>query len=254
MNSVTKTIAAAAVLAALGFVGAGCAGSSKHSSATEIGSTSRHQSASAPLAVTGAPLGASLLKGARILSPTALGIVTAGSGGCPETPKKLIVQSRHVIRIDLFTEIPAQATGCPADLTTHSFVVTIDPKQIDVRHRLTIRLYYPHSTRPLIRVAPGLVGKGYTYANGHYTAGQVQWAFATQGVRLRNVSPKAYSGLLAELDGRRNHAIYAYVVNGFKGTLKPAIKDANVTHHGNVEVLWRSGEKALVRAALRKLS
>jgi hypothetical protein len=251
-----KTIATAAALAALGFVFAGCAGSSKHASTTTgMGSTSQHQSANAPLEVRDAPLGASLLKGARILSPTALGIVTSGSGGCPEAPKKLIVQNRHTIRINLFTDIPPQATACPADLTTHSFVVTIDPRQTDVRHRLTVRLYYPLYTRPVTRVAPGLVGKGYTAdALGHYTAGQVQWAFASQGVQLRNVSPKAYSGLLAELDGRQSHAIYAYVVNGFKGALKPAIKDANATHHGNVEVLWRSGEKALVRAALNKLS
>jgi hypothetical protein len=256
MNSVMKTIATAAAVAALGFVLAGCAGSSKHASPTAgMGSTSPHQGTNASLEVRGAPIGASLLNGARILSPTALGIVTWGSGGCPETPKKLIVQNRHMIRINLFSDIPPQATACPADLTTHSFVVTVDPKQIDVRHRLTIRLYYPLYTKPVTRVAPGLEGEGYTAdALGHYTAGQVQWAFASDGVQLRNVSPKDYSGLLAELDGRQRHAIYAYVVNGFKGALEPAIAGANVTHHGNVEVLWRPGEKALVRAALNKLS
>jgi hypothetical protein len=256
MNIAMKTIATAAVVAALGFVLAGCAGSGKHASTTTgMGSTSPWQVTNASLEVKSAPIGASLLKGARILSPTALGIVTSGSGGCPETPKKLIVQNRHMIRINLFTDIPPHATACPADLTTHSFVITIDPKQIDVRHRLIVRLYYPVSAKPLTRVAPGLVGRGYTAdANGHYTAGQVQWAFASRGVQLRNVSPKDYSGLLAELDGRQSHAIYAYVVNGFKGALKPAIKDANATHHGNVEVLWRPGEKALVRAALSKLS
>jgi hypothetical protein len=37
--------------------------------------------------------GINLLNGARILSPTRLAIVTAGSSGCPAAPKSLVVQT-----------------------------------------------------------------------------------------------------------------------------------------------------------------
>jgi len=79
-------------------------------------------------------------------------------------------------------------------------------------------------------------------------------AFGAQGLPLRNVSPKAYSGLLALLDGRPTHPVYVYVeVGKFSGALNPALRNARVTHHGNVEVLWRPGATSAVRAALRDL-
>jgi hypothetical protein len=43
-------------------------------------------------------------------------------------------------------------------------------------------------------------------------------------------------------------------VGKFSGALKPAIRNAGVRHHGNVEVLWRGSEKSDVRAALRELN
>src|SRR5581483_8791629 len=95
-----KRVAIAACLA-LALVVAGCAGAARHSSSHRR-PASGARAAHAPLRVTeGAPAGIGLLKGARILSPTALGIVTVGSGGCPPTPHRLIVRSRHTIRIDL---------------------------------------------------------------------------------------------------------------------------------------------------------
>jgi hypothetical protein len=89
----------------------------------------------------------------------------------------------------------------------------------------------------------------------HYSVHQVELAFDLRGLPLRNVSPQAYSGRLALLDGRPSHPVYVYVeVGKFSGALNPAIRDANVTHHGNVEVPWRHGEKSAVRAALRELN
>lgn len=96
--------------------------------------------------------------------------------------------------------------------------------------------------------------RGFHSAKHHYAVPQVEQAFAAYGVELRNVSPKAYRGLLAFLDGRPSHAVYVYVsLEGCKCMFKPPIRNASVTHHGNVAVLWRPAEKAAVRAALRAL-
>lgn len=95
---------------------------------------------------------------------------------------------------------------------------------------------------------------GFHSATHHYSVRQVKQAFVAYGVELRNVSPKAYTGLLVLLDGRPSHAIYVYVsLEGCKCALKPPIPSARKTHHGNVTVLWRPAERTLVRAALRAL-
>jgi len=87
-----------------------------------------------------------------------------------------------------------------------------------------------------------------------YSVHEVEAAFAGQGIHLRNVTPHAYTGLLSLLDGRPAHAVYVYVTLGkFSGVLEPPIRHANVTHHGNVEVLWRRADSGTVRAALRGL-
>jgi hypothetical protein len=68
------------------------------------------------------------------------------------------------------------------------------------------------------------------------------------------VTPKSYGRLLAFLDGRPAHPVFVYVsVDACKCALRPAIHNANVTHHGNVAVLWRSDARSAVRAALRDL-
>jgi|SRR6516165_510463 hypothetical protein len=90
--------------------------------------------------------------------------------------------------------------------------------------------------------------------NHHYSVHQVELAFGANQLPLRNVSPKAYGGLLAFLDARPTHPVFVYVsVEACKCELKPALRNANVTRHGNVEVLWRDGEKSAVQAALREL-
>lgn len=152
-----KTLALSVLLAGLGLSLTACAGGGARSAPTGT----RH---SAPIArrrlvvAVGrkAVAGVDLRKGARLLSPTRLAIVTSGSSGCPETPKLLVVQSPHIIRIELFRKIPLNATDCPADYTATPFVVAIDPRQIDVHHRLTIRLLYPRATKPVVRIAPPL--------------------------------------------------------------------------------------------------
>jgi hypothetical protein len=149
-----KRLPPVALLSALGLMLAGCAGSGGR------------------LVVAGgwrAVPGVNLLDGARLLSPTRLAIVTVGSSSCPAVPDKLVVQSPHTIRIDLtegswrpagntqeLVPRPPSSGICTTDLTTTPIVVAIDPKQIDVHHRLTVRLYYRAGGRPVVRYAPPL--------------------------------------------------------------------------------------------------
>jgi hypothetical protein len=115
------------------------------------------------------------LHSARFLSPTRLAIPgILGSSNCPSVPKKLVVQSPHAIRIDLAVgswsrtasglrvRVPHRPGICLANLVRLSVVVVaINPKQIDVRHRLRISLYYPKGVilrykRPVVITAPPL--------------------------------------------------------------------------------------------------
>jgi hypothetical protein len=151
-----KRLALVVLLASGGFVLAGCAGSG------------------GKLVVAGgrqAVSGVNLRTGARLLSPTRLAIVTSGSSSCPAVPDKLVVESRDRIRIHL-TEGSWRRVGsshrtvlvahrspngiCTTDLTTTPIVIAINPKQIDVYHRLTIRLYYYGLTQPVTRTVPPL--------------------------------------------------------------------------------------------------
>ena len=91
-------------------------------------------------------------------------------------------------------------------------------------------------------------------APSRYSARRVERAFASQNVELRNVTPKDFRGLLVFLDGRPSHAVFAYVVQmGCKCALNPPIRNATVTRHGNVVVLWLRDDKPAVSAALRTL-
>ena len=80
-----------------------------------------------------------LHQNAKFISPTRLAIVTMGSTGCPSLPKRLIVESRDAITIHL----TRPSRPCLDNLVMKRVVIAIDPKRIDVHHRLTIRLYYP---------------------------------------------------------------------------------------------------------------
>jgi hypothetical protein len=111
---------------------------------------------------------------ARFLSSTRLAIAgVAGSSNCPSVPKKLIVESRHRIRIVLVVGSWGRSAAgrrvqvlhrpgiCLADLHPVPVVIGIDPARIDVHHRLEISLYYPKFAlrryrRPVIYTVPPL--------------------------------------------------------------------------------------------------
>jgi hypothetical protein len=91
-------------------------------------------------------------------------------------------------------------------------------------------------------------------ATKHYSVHQVEQVFAAQGIRLRSVTPQAYGGITALLDGRPAHTVYVYVTLGkFTGALKQPVHGAGVMRHGNVEAFWRGADRAPVRSALREL-
>lgn len=115
------------------------------------------------------------LHSARFLSPTRLAIPgILGSSNCPSVPVKLITQNPHAIRIHLAVgswsrtasglrvRVPHRPRICLNDLTRLSVVVVaINPKQIDVHHRLRISLYFPKFViprykRPVVITAPPL--------------------------------------------------------------------------------------------------
>jgi len=114
------------------------------------------------------------LLGPRFLSSTRLAIPgIAGSSNCPSVPVKLIVQSPHAIRVDLVigswnrtalglrVRVPRSPHLCFDDLVPTPVVIAIDPKLIDVHHRLKISLYYPRNVirryeRPVVGTAPPL--------------------------------------------------------------------------------------------------
>jgi hypothetical protein len=92
--------------------------------------------------------------GARLLSPRRLAIGVTGSSNCPQLPGNLSVQDRHTINIHLVPYTPSNGV-CLTDLSSGiPVVVAIDPTQVDVHHRLTIRLYYGNN--PIVRTAPPL--------------------------------------------------------------------------------------------------
>lgn len=96
----------------------------------------------------------------RFLSPSRLAIATLGRTGCPTVPKRLVVQSPEAIQIRLEVKTPPNG-ACFDNAFFTRIIVVINPKQIDVHHRLTIRLYYPRGVirryrRPVIVTAPPL--------------------------------------------------------------------------------------------------
>jgi hypothetical protein len=174
-----KRLALAVLLASLGLALAGCAGSGRKHTASSTGATESmlpptQSKAHAPLlAAIGrdALTGVNLRHGASLLSPTRLAIVTVGSGSCPAVPNRLVVENPDTIRIHLtlgtyrrtgssrlmrLVTHATRHTVCTADLTTTPMVIVINPKQINVHHRLTVYLYYYKTKKPLVRHAPPL--------------------------------------------------------------------------------------------------
>jgi hypothetical protein len=109
--------------------------------------------------------GVSLHRNARFLSTRRLAILIWGSFTCPAVPNRLVVETPDRIRIHLtggswhgkrpVAHLPPGG-GCTADHSSAVIVIAIDPKRINVHHRLTIRLYYYGIKRPELRAAPAL--------------------------------------------------------------------------------------------------
>jgi hypothetical protein len=109
--------------------------------------------------------GVNLRHSARFLSPTRLAILTWGSFTCPAVPNRLVVETPDTIRIhltggswqgELPVAHPPMGGACTADHSSAVIVIAIDPKRINVQHRLTIRLYYYRIKKPELRTAPPL--------------------------------------------------------------------------------------------------
>ncbi len=71
-----------------------------------------------------------------------------------------MVQSPDVIQVRLRVKTPPNG-ACLDDATMSRYVIAINPSQINVHHRLTIRLYYPkgvirENKRPVVLTVPPL--------------------------------------------------------------------------------------------------
>jgi hypothetical protein len=93
--------------------------------------------------------------GAAFVSPTRLAFETSGSSNCRGVPATLAMTSPDAVRVRLKEEEPANGY-CFTDLVIEPVVIAISPKQINVHHQLTVRLYYPRSKRPTVFTAPRL--------------------------------------------------------------------------------------------------
>jgi hypothetical protein len=165
-----KRLALPLLVVAFGLALAGCADGSGKASPTTSSSlkTARSDSHNTVRVVAGSRKaigGVNLRNSARFFSRTRLAILTWGSTTCPAVPNRLVVETPNKIRIHLVTgswrgKLPVAhlppSKACTADHSSAVIVIAIDPKRIDVHHRLTIRLYYRRLKKPEIRTAPPL--------------------------------------------------------------------------------------------------
>jgi hypothetical protein len=149
---------------------AGCAGSGGNHSSRPLGVDADYRSnpRNTVRLITGSRKAidrVGLHHNARFLSPTRMAILTWGSFTCPAVPNRLVVETPDMIRIHLTggswhgklpVAHPPTGGACTADHSSAVIVIAIDPKRINVHHRLTIRLYYYNLKKPEIRTAPPL--------------------------------------------------------------------------------------------------
>ena len=155
------------LLATTSFALAGCAGASGRQTATTTASNKSQAKPSqsypsAPRAVRIVNLSREQMHnlnlqghGAAFVSPTRLAFETSGSSNCRGVPATLAMTSPDAVRVRLKEEEPANGY-CFTDLVIEPVVIAISPKQINVHHQLTVRLYYPRSKRPTVFTAPRL--------------------------------------------------------------------------------------------------
>ena len=160
-----RKLGPALVLATIGFALAGCAGASGKPTSTATASeksqttaSKTHESAARSVRIVkGQHVHLSMLRGhgAAFLSPTRLAFLTSGSSNCRAVPATLAVATPYAIRVRLKEEKPPNGI-CLTDLVIEPVVIAIAPEQIDVHHRLIVRLYYPRTKHPLVFTAPPL--------------------------------------------------------------------------------------------------
>jgi hypothetical protein len=166
---------------ALGLAIVGCAGSGGSQPSTSDRPTNASRPmplGTRPLVVPVSPKNVPALtktRAPRFLSPRRLALFTAGSSNCPSAPARLVVQTPHAIRIDLAIgswhrigsgrrmQVPHLPPGGARlqDLVISPVVVVINPKQIDVHHRVRVSLYYRKGVvrshkRPVVLTVPPL--------------------------------------------------------------------------------------------------
>lgn len=176
-----RTPAMAIVLLATVLVASGCASSGMKQPTTSVVSPAAVRPtgpvATPPVVLPISPRGMHGLdppQAALFLSPTRLAIAgIAGSSNCPSVPKKLNVESRHRIRIDLAVgswgrtasgrrvQVLHRPGACLQDLHPVPVVIAVDPARIDVHHQLKVSLHYPkfavrNYRRPVIVTVPPL--------------------------------------------------------------------------------------------------
>ena len=160
-----RKLGPAVLVATIGFALAGCAGASGKQTPTTTASKKSqatasltHESALSPVRIVkGQHVHLNKLRGhgAAFLSPTRLAFLTSGSSNCRGVPATLAVATPDAIRVRLKEEKPPSGI-CLTDLVIKPVVIAIAPKQINVHHRLTVRLYYPQTKHPVMFTAPPL--------------------------------------------------------------------------------------------------
>jgi hypothetical protein len=152
------------LLAMIGFAIAGCAGSSGKQTSTPTASEKPQTRASpthgsAPRSVRIVKVSRTQLHrlrlaghGAAFLSPTRLAFLTSRSSNCRGVPATIAVATPDSLRVRLKETKPANDI-CLANLLIEPVVIAISPKQINVHHRLAVRLYYPRTKRPVVFTA-----------------------------------------------------------------------------------------------------
>jgi hypothetical protein len=156
------------LLAMIGFAVAGCAGASGTQTPMTT-ATKKSQTTASPTNEAALRSVVHIVKlpraqmhklrfaghGAAFVSPTRLAFETSGSSNCRGVPSTLSVTTPDSIRVRMKEEKPPNGI-CLADLVIEPVVIAISPKQINIHHALTVRLYYPRSKHPAAFTAPPL--------------------------------------------------------------------------------------------------
>lgn len=169
-----------ALIAAAGFVVAGCGGSHASSPPPQhhrpqypvvvnspvvraVTPPRTNWNAPTPPEIVSPPPVLAIHSRATLVSATRLLIATWGSSSCPSVPDKLVVENRHTIQIYLIPGIWVKGqpvattpTGCTLDYGPTPMLVAIDRKLIDVHRPLTVRFFHRDSTKPEVWTAPAL--------------------------------------------------------------------------------------------------